>query len=126
MEMRSPLARVRGRGAAKEGVGHWWVQRVTSIALVPLVIWFVFSLPALIGADHAAFQAWVAQHGNLVLMTLLVGVMFYHAQLGLQVVIEDYIHTEGAKIATILAVKFIVFLCAASSVIALLRLGFTA
>jgi succinate dehydrogenase / fumarate reductase, membrane anchor subunit len=124
MKMQSPLARVRGLGSAKEGVEHWWVQRVTSVALVPLVIWFVFAIPTLAGADHAAFSSWIGQHGNLVLMILLVGVLFHHAQLGLQVVIEDYIHAEGTKVASILAVKLLAILCAVSSVLAMLRVAF--
>jgi succinate dehydrogenase / fumarate reductase, membrane anchor subunit len=125
MELRSPLARVRGLGSAKEGVEHWWVQRITSIALVPLVIWFVFAIPSLAGADHAAFSAWISQHGNLVLMVLLISTLFHHAQLGLQVVIEDYVHDEGTKVASILAVKLLAFLCAISSVIAVLSVTFS-
>ncbi|MGY8992613.1 MAG: succinate dehydrogenase, hydrophobic membrane anchor protein [Rhodospirillales bacterium] len=125
MEMRSPLARVRGLGSAKEGVEHWWVQRITSIALVPLVIWFIFSVPTLIGTDHAAFRIWISHHGNLVLMVLLVSTLFHHAQLGMQVVIEDYVHGKGTKVASILLVKLIAILCAVSSLIALLHVAFS-
>jgi succinate dehydrogenase / fumarate reductase membrane anchor subunit len=123
MELRSSLGRARGLGSAKEGVHHWWAQRVSAIALVPLGLWFVVSAVALMGADLAAFQDWLAVFGNAVLMVLLVLVMFYHAQLGMQVVIEDYVSGEGAKVATLMIVKFALFVMAASSILAVIRLS---
>jgi succinate dehydrogenase / fumarate reductase membrane anchor subunit len=118
MEMRSSLGRARGLGAANEGVGHWWSQRVTAIALVPLSIWFVFAAISLIGADLATFQAWIAVFGNALLMVLLVLVLFYHAHLGMQVVIEDYVSGEAAKVTVLLVVKFALFVMATSCVLA--------
>jgi succinate dehydrogenase / fumarate reductase membrane anchor subunit len=118
MEMRSSLGRARGLGAANEGVGHWWSQRVTAIALVPLSIWFVFAAISLIGADLATFQAWIAVFGNALLMVLLVLVLFYHAHLGMQVVIEDYVSGEAAKVTVLLVVKFALFIMATSCVLA--------
>ncbi len=126
MDMRTPMSRVRGLGAAGEGVGHWWAQRLTSIALVPLVLWFVYAAVGLVGADHAAFKAFLGEHGNALLMVLFVAVMFHHAQQGLQVVIEDYVHHEGAKVASLVAVKFLAVLCAASAILAVLRVAFGA
>lgn len=123
-QMRSPLGRVRGLGAAKEGVGHWWAQRVTAVALVPLMLWFVVSLIALIGADHASFTAWVRQPLNAILMTLLLVAGFHHLQLGLQVVIEDYVHCEAARIASIIAVKFIVVLLGLCGIFSVLKIAF--
>ncbi|MBK8208618.1 MAG: succinate dehydrogenase, hydrophobic membrane anchor protein [Rhodospirillales bacterium] len=117
-QLRSSLGRVRGLGSAKEGVGHWWAQRVTAIALVPLAIWFVIAIVSLIGADYATFQLWLAQFGNALLMILTVIVLFYHAHLGMQVVIEDYVHGEGTRVATLLAVKFVLASLAASCVLA--------
>lgn len=117
-QLRSQLGRVRGLGSAKEGVGHWWAQRVTAIALVPLSIWFVIAAISLIGADHATMQEWLAQFGNALLMILTVLVLFYHAHLGMQVVIEDYVGGEGARVATLLVVKFALAALAASCVLA--------
>ena len=118
MQMRSSLGRVRGLGSAKEGVGHWWAQRVTAIALVPLSIWFVVSAISLMGADYGEFVAWISIFGNALLMILTVLVLFYHASLGMQVVIEDYVGGEGARIIVLLAVKFVLYALAASCVLA--------
>jgi succinate dehydrogenase / fumarate reductase membrane anchor subunit len=118
MELRSTLGRVRGLGSAKEGVGHWWAQRVTAIALVPLSIWFVVAAISLMGADYADFQAWIGQFGNALLMILTVLVLFYHAHLGMQVIIEDYVHGERALVASLLIVKFVLAALAASCILA--------
>jgi succinate dehydrogenase / fumarate reductase membrane anchor subunit len=117
-ELRSSLGRARGLGSAKEGVGHWWAQRVTAIALVPLAIWFVVAIISLIGADLAVFEQWIGQFGNALLMILTVLVLFYHAHLGMQVVIEDYVHGEGPRVITLLLVKFVLASLAASCVLA--------
>lgn len=119
MELRSALGHARGLGSAKEGVGHWWAQRVTAIALVPLSIWFVISVLALMGADHAAFSAWIGEFGNALLMALLVIALFYHAHLGMQVVIEDYVSSHAALITTLLIVRFVLFLLAVSCLLAI-------
>ena len=121
---RSELGRVRGLGAAKEGVHHWWMQRVSAIALVPLTLWFVIALIAHIGADYAATRGWLGSPVTLGLMVLLIGATFYHAQLGLQVVIEDYIRHEGSKIALILLIKLASLVLALAAVIALLIIAF--
>jgi len=123
MSLRSDLGRVRGLGSAKEGAAHWWAQRVTAVALVPLALWLVASLAALAGADVAAVRGWIAQPFTAVLLVLLIGVTFHHAQLGLQVVIEDYVHAECAKIAGIVLVKFAAVALAAAGVFSVLKIA---
>ncbi len=105
MKLRTPLGRVRGLGSAKEGVSHWWAQRVTALALVPLTVWFVASIVSLVGADHATVSAWLSSRWVAITMVLLVGVTFHHAQLGLQEVNEDYVHSEWLKLTALMLVK---------------------
>src|SRR5690606_21337351 len=100
-DFRTDMKRVRGLGSAKEGVAHWWMQRLTALALIPLSIWLVAALVAHTGAGYGAVRAWIAHPVTAGLLVLLLGATFYHAQLGLQVVIEDYVHREGAKLAAI-------------------------
>lgn len=122
--LRTPLGRVRGLGSAKEGVNHWWLQRVSSVALVPLILWFVASVVGLIGADHATFVAWLRQPLNTILMTALLAAGFHHLQLGLQVIIEDYVHHEAAKIASLIVMKFAVVLLALAGIFSVLKIAF--
>ena len=122
--VRSPLARVRGLGSAQHGVGDWWIQRVTAIALVPLTIWFVASVISLAGADHRAVALWMGSPVTAVLLILMLAAMFRHAQLGLRVVIEDYVHHEGAKVTLLLAVNAVLALLAVGSILSILKLVF--
>ena len=124
MSLRTPLARVRGLGSAKEGVAHWWAQRVTAVALVPLTLWFVISLLFMTHADHATLQAWIAQPSVTVLLVAFLFSLFYHAILGMQVVIEDYVHQEGTKFVSLLVMKFLLILLGGSAIIAVLRIAF--
>ena len=105
MSLRTPLGRVRGLGSAKEGTAHWWAQRVTAIALVPLAVWFAASLVLLAGAEHGAVAAWMRDPMAAVPMLLLILAGFHHAQLGMQVVIEDYVGSEGLRLALVAAVR---------------------
>jgi succinate dehydrogenase / fumarate reductase, membrane anchor subunit len=91
--MRSPLARAMGLGSAKEGVGHWWAERASAVALIPLTLWFVASIIAHIQSDYATFIAWLRTPIGTILMILLQVALFYHTALGLQVVVEDYVHS---------------------------------
>lgn len=124
MQFRSPLGKARGLGSAKDGTHHWWMQRVTALALIPLAIWFVASVVALSGQDHAAFTAWVRNPVSATLLVVLIAATFHHAQLGLQVVIEDYVHHEGLKIGSILAVKFAAVVLGGIGIFSVLRIAF--
>ena len=124
MSMRTPLGKVRGLGSAKEGTEHWWMQRLTAIALVPLTIWFVVSLVALIDAGHATMVAWIQNPFSAALLVLFLGTGFYHLKLGVQVVIEDYVHAEGLKTASLVALTFACWLVALVSIISVLKIAF--
>jgi len=125
MSMRSPLAVARGFGSAKTGSEHWWVQRLTAVALIPLTLWLVFSLTALVGADHATLVAWLSSPFRLALLILFLLVMFHHAALGLQVVIEDYVQHENIRLAVLVATKLVLWLLAAVAVLSALRTAFS-
>lgn len=126
MSLRSPLGRVLGLGAAKEGVHHWWTQRLTSVALVPLTIWFVVSLLALPALDHVTVCAWMRQSWTALLLIIFVVVATWHSQLGVRVVIEDYVHAAAARTLTLVLVTFVHAVVAAAGVFAVLRVAFGA
>lgn len=104
MSIQTPLARVRYLGSAKEGSNHWWWQRLSAIMLIPLTLWFVASIWWLVvgGATYEAFQDWLSGPVAAILMLLLIGAMFYHLKLGLQVVVEDYVHNKTLKWAILI------------------------
>jgi succinate dehydrogenase / fumarate reductase membrane anchor subunit len=122
-DLRSPLARASGLGSAKEGVEQWWMERVSAVALVPLSLWFVASIIAHTGSDYVTFIAWLKAPLASILMVLLLIALFYHTALGLQVVIEDYVHS-GARFATLVAVRLGCTAFAAAGIIAVLRIDF--
>lgn len=126
MSLRTPLARARGLGSAKEGVQHWWVQRITAVALIPLSLWFVVSLITVAGADYPTFIAWAGSPLNTALLVILLVSVFYHAMLGLQVVIEDYIHREWLKHSLLLSVNFALIFLGVITVVSVLRIAFVA
>jgi succinate dehydrogenase / fumarate reductase membrane anchor subunit len=123
MSVRSPVARIRGLGAARTGVGHWTAQRLTAIANVLLVLWFLFSALALAGAGYAEVRDWLASPLSASLMILLVISVFYHARLGLQVVVEDYVHDEAAKLAALIAIPLIMTALAVTCIVAVLKVS---
>ena len=121
--LRSPLGRARGLGSARAGSHHWWAQRLTAIALVPLTLWFIFSVIHLSGATHQAVIEWLSSPLTLGLMLALIVATFHHLQLGVQVVIEDYVHDERAKMASVLAVKALCVLLALVCIVSVLKIG---
>lgn len=121
--MKSPLARARGLGAAGEGPGHWMHQRITAIANIPLVLWFVYSVVDLAGADYITFTGWLAQPVNAILMILLILSAFYHAALGVQVVIEDYVDGEFCKMMKLIALKLFFFVLGVASIFSILKVA---
>lgn len=121
--LRSPLGRVRGAGSARSGSHHWWMQRVTSIALLPLTVWFILSLATNAGMTHEQARAWIGYPLNAVLLLALVGLTFHHVAAGLQVVIEDYIRADGPRIALLLAVKGACWLLGIAGALAVLRVA---
>ena len=124
MSYQSPLARVRGLGAAKNGASHWWSQRITAVILVPLSIWLVISLVSMVGADHATVVAWIKSPLVIVYLVLFVAAMLHHTQLGLQVVIEDYVHSESVKLISLLVVKFAAIVLGLIAIVKLLNISF--
>jgi succinate dehydrogenase / fumarate reductase membrane anchor subunit len=121
--LRSPLGRARGLGSARAGSHHGWAQRLTSLALVPLTLWFVFSVVHLSGASHQLVIDWLSAPLTLGLMLALVVATFHHLQLGVQVVIEDYVHDERAKLGAVLAVKALCVLLALVCIVSVLKIG---
>ena len=123
MDYRTPIARARGLGSAKEGTHHWWMQRITAIALVPLTVWLVASLVAVGAGDHARTVEWMRSPAVAIALLLTIAALFHHAQLGLQVVIEDYVHAEGVKVALLIATKLLAVALAATAAFSVLKVA---
>jgi len=122
-DLRSPLSRAKGLGSAREGTGHFWHQRLTSLLLIPLVLWLGFSLAAM-PVDHATLVEWIRQPLVTVGLLLLILVVFYHAQLGLQVVIEDYVGSHAKRTVTLLLSNLACLLAGLTGVVSVLRIAF--
>lgn len=122
-QMRSPLGRAAWLGSAKEGVEHWWRERVTAVALVPLTLWFVASIIAHSGSDYSVLVTWLKTPFATLMMVLLLIALFYHTALGLQVVIEDYFHS-AVKIPTLVAMRLGCLVCAVAGILAMLQIAF--
>ena len=121
MKLRAPLATARGLGSAKEGTHHFWNQRLTAIVLVPMTLWIMVSLVRMTNVDYATVTQWIAAPLNAVLLLIFLLALFYHALLGVQVVIEDYIHSEWQKVACLILVKFTILLTGLTSVLAVIK-----
>ena len=123
MTVRSPLGRARGLGSARLGAQAWWLQRITAVALVPLTLWLAVSIARLTGASHSDFTIWVAAPWNAVLMLVAIATTFYHLKVGLDVVIEDYVHTPWIRISLMVATWFAAVLVGATSAFAVLKIA---
>jgi succinate dehydrogenase / fumarate reductase membrane anchor subunit len=122
MDYRTPLARAKGLGSAKSGTGHWWLQRVTAVALVPLSFWLIKFLRLSLTAPYQQTVDWLASPVNTICIIAWIVAVFYHAALGLQVVIEDYVAPEGVKIASIWAVNLAFLFLAMAALLAVFRI----
>jgi succinate dehydrogenase / fumarate reductase, membrane anchor subunit len=121
--MRSPLGRAIALGSAKEGVEHWWLQRLTAAALVPLTLWFVIAMIRLVGADVDTVREWVADPLPAILLVLFLIAAFWHASLGLEVIVEDYVHTPLAKLGLVVVVRLACFALAVAGIFAVLSMA---
>lgn len=123
-DMRGPQARVNAQSSSHGGFHHWWMQRLTALALVPLSIWFVVSVVGLIGTDHASFTSWLSSLPHAAAMVLFIVTSFYHAALGLQVVVEDYVHCRCMKLGLLIGIKLGLFALGTVAVLSVLKLFF--
>ncbi|MEM1201399.1 MAG: succinate dehydrogenase, hydrophobic membrane anchor protein [Pseudomonadota bacterium] len=124
MSLRTPLSKVRGLGSAKDGTDHWWHQRVTAVANIPLVLIFTYVIISSIGKTHAEVAALLGSPVVVIALVLMIGSLSWHMRLGMQVIIEDYVHSEGRKIACLLANTFFSAAIAVAGIFAVLKLGF--
>ncbi len=122
MSLRSPLSRVLGMGSAKDGTAHWWAQRVTAVALIPLTLWFAFSLLTLPGLDYDIVRTWLSVPVSGLLAVLLVAVLTYHSYLGTTVIVEDYVTSAGMRVLLLMLLLFLYVLFGGAAIFAILRI----
>jgi succinate dehydrogenase / fumarate reductase membrane anchor subunit len=121
--LQTPLHKVQGLGASHSGTGHFWRQRVTALALVPLGLWFTFAILGLVGTNEVVILSFLAHPWNALLMAAFSVVILYHMSLGLQVVVDDYVHSAGMKIFCLLLIRFVVIAAISTSLFALIRIA---
>lgn len=126
MSQRTPLKHAKGLGSAKDGVHHWLIQRLTAVALIPLFVWFIVSLVTMVGADYETVRQWMANPLITVLLVSFITMLFYHSELGVQVVIEDYVSSKGSRLAALVLSRFAHFFLAVAGIVAVLRVAFGA
>lgn len=123
MRMRSALGIVQGLGSAREGAREWWVMRLSSLALVPLSLWWVVAVLAHVGADYAGFVDWVRSPLTAILLLITIPVLFHHIVLGLKTVVEDYVHHEMAKLGTLATIRFAAVALSVAGIFSVLRIA---
>ena len=123
MKFRAPLQNVRGLGSAKDGTHQWWMQRVTAVALVPLMIWLAFAVARIASMDYEQARAWVASPLSAVLVLATVWALFLHAKLGIQVIVEDYAASERLKVVAVMLINFVLILLALAAAVSVLRIA---
>ena len=121
--LQTPLHRVQGLGASHSGTGHFWRQRITALALVPLGLWFTFEMVGLAGTNEVAVLSFLAHPWNALLMAAFASILLYHMSLGLQVVVDDYVHGAGARIFCLLLIRFVVIATISTCLFALIRIA---
>jgi succinate dehydrogenase / fumarate reductase membrane anchor subunit len=121
--LQTPLHRVQGLGASHSGTGHFWRQRITAVALVPLGLWFTFAILGLVGTNEVAILSFLAHPWNALLMAAFATTMLYHMSLGLQVVVDDYVHSTGMKIFCLLLIRFVMIATTVTCIFALIRIA---
>ena len=126
MSLRTPLGRALGLGSARKGSGHWWAQRMTAVGLVPLALWFVFALLSLDELSYTAVTDWIASPVSATMLVLLVSVLMYHSKLGVQVVIEDYVHAPWLVLSSLIFSSFLHIALAVAGLVAILNITFGA
>jgi succinate dehydrogenase / fumarate reductase membrane anchor subunit len=124
MSMETPLSRVRGLGSAKSGARHWWLERLTSVSTLILFVWFIVSLLRLPSLDHDIVTSWLAAPLVAVPMLLLIVSTFWHLKLGLQVVVEDYVHEDGLRLFSITLLNFFAIALGALAFFSVLKIAF--
>ncbi len=124
MSLQTPLGKARGLGSAKEGLHHWWMQRVTAVALIPLTIWFAYSVACIAGAEYNVVLEKLSSPLNSILLVCFIIATFYHAALGLQVVFEDYVSTKAVRIICIVSADLLLFFLAIAAILAVVRISF--
>ncbi|PCI32864.1 MAG: succinate dehydrogenase, hydrophobic membrane anchor protein [Alphaproteobacteria bacterium] len=123
MSMNTPISKVRGLGSARSGTHHWWMQKIAAVALIPLTIWFVASIVQMTSADYFTVRAWLASPISAILMLLYIVIGLYHLRLGLQEVVEDYIHTAGMKVFLQFSILFGCTVIAVGSIFSVLKIA---
>lgn len=122
-DMRTPLKRAKGWGSAKSGTHHFWVQRLTALALIPLTLWFCFGIASLPSMGYADIVAWLKTPYSSIMMVMTIVAVFYHYALGMQVIIEDYVPDHGKRTVAIIAVNFFSIAVAVTGVFSVLKIA---